>query len=164
MAVLQSQTSQLPSENRPPTYRIDLSLAPHLRYKEICRDYKDRLVHLVEIYDEILGKTYYPRQYKLLNFLAKKLLSRVHSKEENEEIRGIAEATGMERHLVVAYNTFLDLFSGCTSGGVKVNDAGARPGIVHFRNLDWAMEPLRRLMICVEYVHEGNVVARCVHA
>jgi len=92
-------------------------------------------------------------------------LTRVHSSEETEEIYGISEVTGVERHLVIAYNTFLDLFSGCVSGGVRVSNAGKdgrKNGIVHFRGLDWDMEPLRKMIICVEYVHAGEIVARAV--
>jgi hypothetical protein len=61
---------------------------------------------------------------------------------------------------VVAYNTFLDLIRGCIGGGgVKANDVG---GIVHFRGLDWDMDPLRDLIIRVEYTRDWRVVARYV--
>jgi hypothetical protein len=46
---------------------------------------------------------------------------------------------------------------------VKVNDAGDgcdTEGVVHFRVLDWDMEPLRKLIICVEYVRNDDVIAR----
>jgi hypothetical protein len=131
-----------------------------LRHHEICRDYKAELAELVPLFDEVLELTPFPR---LLRLMAKLALKGVRSAEETEEIRGIADATGLTYHLVVAFNTFLDLFSGCTSGGVKVNDAGNRcdaEGVVHFRVLDWAMEPLRKLIICVEYVRNGDVIAR----
>lgn len=151
---------RLSSEDEPSVYRIDLSLPPRLRYHEICRDYKAELAELVPLFDEALEDTPFPR---FLKFIAKLALKGVHSREESEEIRGIADATGLAHHLVVAFNTFLDLFSGCTSGGVKVKDAGDRcdtEGIVHFRSLDWDMEPLRKLIICVEYLRNGDVIAR----
>jgi hypothetical protein len=155
-----SPTFRISSPSQPPIYRIDLDVAPRERHREICSDYKAKVVNLVPIYHELLGCMRFPR---LFDVLAKYLLRRVHSSEENEEIRGIAELTGMPRHLVLAYNTFLDLLSGCSSGGVRVCDAGEdgkSDGIVHFRGLDWEMEPLRQLMICVEYVRGGKVVAR----
>ncbi|KAJ6581095.1 beta subunit of N-acylethanolamine-hydrolyzing acid amidase-domain-containing protein [Mycena capillaripes] len=152
---------RLSSPSDPPTYRVDLSAPPEERYREICRDYKAYLADIVPIYDELLQFTGAPR---VLNFLAKSLLRRVHSKEESREIRGIAKCTGVPLHLVVAYNTFLDLFSGCSSGGARVCDAGngRENGIVHFRGLDWDMNPLRKLIICVDYVREGQTVARAV--
>lgn len=140
----------------PPLYSIDLSLPPQSRYTTICNDFKHEISEMTGIYDDILDSTPYPR---LLGFLATLLLRRVHSHEETAEIRGIAQATGVPLNLVVAYNTFLDLFSGCISGGVKAKDVG---GIVHFRGLDWGMDPLRDLIIRVEYVRDGKVVARGV--
>jgi len=151
---------RLPSDDEPPVYQIDLSLPPRLRYHKICSDYRIEIGNLVPLYDEVLKDTPFPR---FLKFMAKLILRRIWSTEESEEIRGIADATGLARHLVVAFNTFLDLFSGCTSGGVRVNDTGDKcetEGIVHFRGLDWDMEPLRRLIICVEYIRNDDVVAR----
>ncbi|KAF9266704.1 hypothetical protein L218DRAFT_857528 [Marasmius fiardii PR-910] len=153
---------RLPSHAQPPLYRIDLSLPPRERYNEICRDYKSELLQISPLYDEILDLTPYPR---LLKGAAKLLLRRVYSEEETEEITGISKATGISKHLVVALNTFLDLLSGCISGGTKVVDAGpdgSTTGIVHFRGLDWEMDVLRDLTICVEYVREGQVIARSV--
>lgn len=150
----------LPSLDQPPLYRIDLNLPPRLRYNDICRDFKDDIIKLAPVYYDILNETPYPRVF---GHLTKLLLRRVHSKEETQEICGIAQATGMGLDMVVAYNTFLELFSGCVSGGARVNDAGdigETEGIVHFRNLDWEMPPLRKLIICVEYVRDERVIAR----
>ena len=161
--VRSSQTNpnfRLSSDDEPPVYQIDLSLPPRLRHREICSHFKTELAELVPLYSEVLEETPFPR---FLKIMAKLVLRGVHSAEEREEIRGIADATGLAHHLVVAYNTFLDLFSGCTSGGVRVNDAGAKcdaESIVHFRGLDWDMEPLRKLTICVEYVLNEVVIAR----
>ncbi|KAJ7230563.1 beta subunit of N-acylethanolamine-hydrolyzing acid amidase-domain-containing protein [Mycena pura] len=152
---------RLSSPCDPPTYRVDLSAPPETRYREICADFKAHLADIVPIYDDLLQLTAAP---STLNFLARTLLRRVHSTEETREIRGIAKATGVPLHLVVAFNTFLDLFSGCSSGGVRVTDAGdgRDRGVVHFRGLDWAMEPLRKLIICVDYIRDSETVARAV--
>ncbi|KAJ7027875.1 beta subunit of N-acylethanolamine-hydrolyzing acid amidase-domain-containing protein [Mycena alexandri] len=156
-----SPNRRLGSPNDPPTYRVDLSAPPEERYREICADFKGYLKDIVPIYDDLLSLMPAPR---LLHFLAKSLLRRVHSAEETREIRGISKLTEVPLHLVVAYNTFLDLFSGCSSGGARVTDAGngRENGIIHFRGLDWDMEPLRRLIICVDYVRDGHVIARAV--
>lgn len=151
------------STDEPPLYTIDLSLPPKQRYTRICADYKDKLTALSSLYDEtltFLGISRFGRA--LLNNV---ILRRVHCAEETEEIRAIASAVRVPIHLVVAYNTLLDLFSGCISAGVRVQDAGEgrnKPNMVHLRGLDWDMEPLRELIINVEYVREGNVVARAV--
>jgi hypothetical protein len=146
------------ADGEPPLYTIDLSLSPRARYRQICCDYSHEMQALTALYDEVLALTPFPR---VLKYLARHLLRRVHSSEETEEIRGIAELTAVPVHLVVAYNTFLDLFSGCVSGGVRVSrDDGGKKGMLHFRGLDWDMEELRRLIVRVEYVRDGKVVAR----
>jgi beta subunit of N-acylethanolamine-hydrolyzing acid amidase len=150
----------LPSDDQPPVYRFNLSLPPRFRHYEICRNYKAEFAELIPLFHEILEETPFPR---FVNLMAKLILKGVRSTEESEEMRGIAEATGLPHHLVVAFNMFPDLFTGCTSGGVKVNDAGARceaEGIVHFRSLDWDMNVLRKLLVCVEYVRNDEVIAR----
>ncbi|KAF8625520.1 hypothetical protein AX17_006832 [Amanita inopinata Kibby_2008] len=146
----------------PPLYRVDLSLSPKYRYAHICCDFKEKLSRLSELYDfalSELGITWFGRA--VLNLL----LKRVYSAEETEEIGAIAKAIGVGKHLVVAYNTLLDLFSGCVSAGVQVCDSGDardRVGIVHLRGLDWNMEFLRDLVVRVEYIREGKVIARSV--
>jgi hypothetical protein len=60
----------------------------------------------------------------------------------------------------------LDLFMGCTSGGVRVRDPNSKYGskMLHFRALDWGMDQLRKIVVELEYVRkaDGPVVARCV--
>ena len=117
------------------------------------------MAELAKIYDEILSITPFPRFF---GFLARNLLKKVYSKEETEEIRAISKATRIPIYRVVAYNTFLDLFSGCMSGGVqaKLKARSAATSMLHFRNLDWEMDPLRNMIIRVEYLVKGKVVAR----
>jgi hypothetical protein len=153
-------SSSFDGPHEPPLFRINLSLPPRIRHREICKTFAEEIGSLTALYDEVLSLTPFPR---VLKFFAKKLLRRVFCKEESEEIRGIAEETGVPVHLVVAYNTFLDLFSGCVSGGAKVSVNGREgKSFVHFRGLDWDMEQLRDIIIRVEYVRDGVVVARFV--
>ncbi|KAK2462259.1 hypothetical protein APHAL10511_005755 [Amanita phalloides] len=157
-------SNQLKTNNLPPLYKIDLSLPPHIRYAQLCADYKSELASLSSLYTEAvecLGASWLA---KLLFTLGKKLfLRKLYSKEETEEIRAIAKAVGIEMYLAVAYNTFLDLFSGCTSAGIKLRgDTSGEDRIVHLRTLDWDMEPLRNLIVRIEYIRERKVVARPV--
>ena len=145
-------------DSEPPLYSIDLSLPPESRYVEMCNDYKDEMAELAKIYDEILSLTPFPRFF---GFLGRHLLKKVYSKEETEEIRAISKSTTIPIHRVVAYNTFLDLFSGCMSGGVQTKlGASSTTSMLHFRNLDWEMDPLRNMIIRVEYLVNGKIVAR----
>lgn len=74
-------------------------------------------------------------------------------------MKGIAEIAGLPFHLVIAFNTFLDMMMGCTSGTAPLERTGE---ILHFRTLDWGMEELRPLVIQVEFVRDGSIVARAV--
>jgi hypothetical protein len=122
----------------------------------MCNDYKDEMEELAKIYDQILSMLPFSR---LFGFLARNLLKKVYSKEETDEIRAISKASGVPIYRVVAYNTFLDIFSGCMSGGVQTK-MGANTRMLHFRNLDWEMDPLRHMIIRVEYLVKGKIVAR----
>ena len=144
------------NDSEPPLYTIDLDLPPESRYAEMCNDYKDEMAELAKIYDEILSTTPFPRFF---GFLGRNLLRKVYSKEETEEIRAISKASMIPIYRVVAYNTFLDLFSGCMSGGVQTK-MGRTTRMLHFRNLDWEMDPLRHMIIRVEYLVKGKIVAR----
>lgn len=152
-----------------PLYRIDLDKPPAERHREICRDFHAQIKEMLLVYDDILhfcglGKV----GERCVDLVARLLLRRVWNPEEMGEIRGIATETRLPVHFVIAFNTFLDLFSGCISGGVKEGSTGADssvhgPGrMLHFRGLDWEMDPLREMIIQVEYVRKGEVVARAI--
>ena len=74
-------------------------------------------------------------------------------------MEGIATIAGLPLHLVIAFNTFLDMMMGCTSGTAPLGQTGE---ILHFRSLDWEMEELRPLVIQVEFTRGGSIVARAV--
>jgi hypothetical protein len=87
----------------------------------------------------------------------------VYDTEQTRELRGISKATGVEMYLMVAFNVLLDLFMGCTSGGVRITENGVEK-MVHFRTLDWGMDVLRRVVVQLDFVEKegGPVVARSI--
>jgi hypothetical protein len=137
----------------------------------------------MELFDDLIGQVL---PGLLVGSLVKKsapfLLRRVYDDEENAELEGLAAATELPMYLLVAFNVLLDLLLGCTSGGVlveepkptkvKVDEPDGRASwqteykshIVHFRTLDWGMDPLRELIIELNYVRSpgGPVVATTV--
>ena len=169
---------------KPPHFTVDLSLPPSQRYVHIAPHFKDDIEDLSRLFDDIV-KAFFPEFLSgSLHLLARLALRRVCSAEENAELKGIAAATGAKMHLLVAFNVLLDLLLGCTSGGVKVDephnppsDTSAAPGwpmspaaleqlpwterILHFRTLDWGMDPLRRVVIELDFVYNagGPVIA-----
>jgi hypothetical protein len=152
-----------PAYDTPPIYTIDLSLPPSERYVEVAKDFKDNLLDLIYLFDEVVESLDLSISLTTIKQLAKLLLRRVNSTEQTEELRGISKAIGVETYLLVAFNTLLDLFMGCTSGGVRVGD-GDRRKMLHFRTLDWGMDVLRKVVVQFEFVGRphGEVVARSV--
>lgn len=77
---------------------------------------------------------------------------------------------------MIALNVILDSLLGCTSGAVKTavkRDAKTMGGedeearMIHFRTLDWGMDPLRDVLVTLEFVRSDSekpdeVVARSV--
>ena len=164
---LQDFASSLCSQaDIPPKYRIDLSLPPRERYKAIANDYKHEVQALVGLFDELLESItsmhkFYTRGIKRLSRF---LLRRVYSKEETEELRGIHDVTGVEMYLLIAFNVLLDCLMGCSSGGVRVRHGSLGSKMIHFRTLDWDMDPLRKVVVQLEFVNglQRDVIARSI--
>jgi len=157
--------SEAPDGDVPPTYTIDLSLPPQQRYVDLALAYKAELLSLTSLFDEVAASTGISN-VALVKSAARLLLRGLHSHEQTEELRGIANAVGLEMYLLVAFNTLLDLFMGCTSGGVRTRAGPDAPTarMVHFRTLDWGMEALRRVAVTLAFVRRrgGPVVARAL--
>lgn len=70
-------------------------------------------------------------------------------------------------YLLISFNVILDLLMGCSSGGAAVRDENSASGtkMVHFRTLDWGMDPLRRVLVQLDYVLEpqGEIVASSIN-
>ncbi|KAF2465183.1 uncharacterized protein BDR25DRAFT_160457, partial [Lindgomyces ingoldianus] len=153
----------------PPIYTIDLSLSPSQRYISVARDYKLILESLPYIFDELLESVNLPK--KTFHRIARAVLRKMHSKEQTEELRGISRVSGVRMSMLVAYNVLLDLFMGCTSGGICVKEErkehsgeGGERVMMHFRTLDWGMSALRKAVVQYEFVEKkgGPVVATSI--
>ncbi|SLM41469.1 Acid ceramidase, N-terminal [Lasallia pustulata] len=153
-AVPQSRAQH--QDDQPPRYMIDLSLPPLQRYQHVARDFKPHLATLPTLFDEVVGGLHPNISIRTLRRLASIFLRRLYGKEETQEIRGICNVTGLDMHLLIAFNTFLDLFMGCTSGGARVKDRGEDAKMLHFRTLDWGMDPLRKIIVQLDYVNEAG--------
>lgn len=82
--------------------------------------------------------------------------------------QGISAATAIPKYLLIAFNVFLDLLMGCSSGGAAIHDperlAPSSAKMVHFRTLDWDMPSLRRVLALLDFALEpgGEVVASSI--
>ena len=137
-----------------PKYTIDLSLPPVRRYQHVAADYKAQMAALPALFDDmVLGwKPHAP--VNGIRKLARLMLRRLHYKEEDEELRGISETAGIKMWLLVALNVLLDLFMGCTSGAARVREEQDGTRMLHFRTLDWGMDPLRELVVQLDFIRK----------
>lgn len=90
-----------------------------------------------------------------VHWLAKLSLRKLYTDEETDELRGISRTTDIDMYLLISLNTVLDLLMGCTSGGVR-SKSGSQTKILHFRTLDWGMDPLRDLIVQLEFVRDDD--------
>jgi beta subunit of N-acylethanolamine-hydrolyzing acid amidase len=144
----------------PPVFRIDLSLPPSSRYVALAEQYCSRLRGLMQLFTWLLADAGIPtRLFSLVHRIAAVLLRRVNSSEEDLELQGISRVTQVPMYLLVLFNVFLDLLMGCTSGAVRSVEEGQPPvqsKMLHFRTLDWSMDPLREVVVQLEYVKSAS--------
>ncbi|KAK4696116.1 hypothetical protein P7C71_g1752, partial [Lecanoromycetidae sp. Uapishka_2] len=140
----------------PPRYTIDLSLPPNQRYRHVAADFIPQSATLPVLFDEIVEEIAPRVSINKARWLACLMLRRVYYKEETEELQGISEVIGIELWLLVAFNVLLDLFMGCTSGAVRVDDLRGGTKMLHFRTLDWGMPQLRKIIVQLDFVSKPD--------
>lgn len=157
-------STRRPEADEPPRFIIDLSLPPEQRYLEVCTAFKRQIKGITPLFDEVVGGYLHWMPAQRIHQLARLLLRGVYDKEENRELKGISQATGVEMHLLVSFNVLLDLLMGCTSGGALVRDDQGGTKMVHFRTLDWGMPSLRKLVVQLDFrtQHDGPIVASSI--
>ncbi|KAF4457138.1 hypothetical protein F53441_926 [Fusarium austroafricanum] len=152
-----------------PKFTVDLSQPPELRYAHVIPHFKNAVddCDLPSVFYDLLEELTGPRIGKIIGSASRLLLRRVHSAEETAELAGISKAINIPMHILVAFNVLLDLLLGCTSGGARTLDpdpTGQATRMLHFRTLDWGMEPLRKIIVELDFVSStgGPVVATTV--
>ncbi|KAB5518838.1 beta subunit of N-acylethanolamine-hydrolyzing acid amidase-domain-containing protein [Coniochaeta sp. 2T2.1] len=153
-----------------PSFTVDLSAKPGHRYDHISTQLLPHIkrAKLTHMFDDLIDSILPGLVGNMAKRFAPMLLRRVYSDEENAELVGIARDTQLPMYLLVAFNVLLDMLMGCTSGGVKVEEKDEkgvwRSRMVHFRTLDWGMDPLREIVVELNYVRspKGPVVATTV--
>lgn len=141
-----------------PTYRIDLALPPSVRYAEIVKDFGPELQDMTSLFGEVLATLipWAPLRW-VIEWAAPFLLRSVYDAEENAELKGLSDATGIAIHYFIALNVLLDSLLGCTTGGVLVSPLAGKGDVggermMHFRTLDWMMDKLRAVLVVLEFV------------
>jgi beta subunit of N-acylethanolamine-hydrolyzing acid amidase len=160
MAPTRKRNSEHPSSTAIPRFTIDLSLDPEYRYVALAKQYRPQVQRLTALFDDLLSDLGIPKGYhKTINRFAGLLLRRVHSPVETAELRGISRTARIPMYLLVSLNLVLDLLMGCTSGAVKALEKGQDPvhaRMLHFRTLDWAMDPLRSVVVQLDFIRSKD--------
>jgi hypothetical protein len=156
IAPTRKRNPDLPSDVAIPRFTIDLSLDPEYRYVALSKQYRPQIQRLTALFDDLLSDFGIPKGYHTtINRIARVLLRKVHSPLETAELRGISRTARIPMYLLVSLNLVLDLLMGCTSGTVKALEEGQDPvhaRMLHFRTLDWAMDPLRSVVVQLDFI------------
>ena len=143
-------------------FTIDQSLPPSQRYVVLAQTFRIEVAELPKLFADLIEAYIHPKcPVKPFLVLSRLFLRRLYSEEETEEISGISRATGVSMYLLVAFNLLLDLLMGCSSGGVLVRDKNdqSKTRMLHYRTLDWIMDPLRDIVVQLDFVRgAGNPV------
>jgi hypothetical protein len=161
---MSSHLRESPKGEEPPKYRINLFLPPEERYVSLAQLHKDKMRAMTGIFDNLIYDLNPRIPTSPVHWLAWFFLRRLYTDEETAEIRGISRVTGIDLYFLICLNVVLDLLMGCTSGGVRMMD-GPWTRMVHFRTLDWSMDPLRDLIVQLEFVRDEDpdkVLATCI--
>jgi beta subunit of N-acylethanolamine-hydrolyzing acid amidase len=143
-----------------PIHQIDLSLPPSSRYVALAELYQEQLRELMPLFNLLLRDCGVSQSLvPLVHRIASLLLRRVASSEECLELRGISRVTKVPMYLLISFNVILDLLMGCTSGAalsLENRDPPSHSKMLHFRTLDWGMEPLRQVVVQLEFVKSAS--------
>ncbi|XP_060772727.1 acid ceramidase [Neoarius graeffei] len=149
-------------------YTVNLDLPPSKRWTEIITDKKNDLISMVQAIRD-LADAFVPSG-RLEEFIDEALPLMIDTLPYpfNEEIKGIATASGVPLGEVILFNIFYEVFTVCTSLVAEDPDGN----LLHARNLDfglfmgWDMknkswvitEKLKPLVVNVDFRRNNNTV------
>uniref|UniRef100_UPI00398ED09C acid ceramidase isoform X2 n=1 Tax=Pristiophorus japonicus TaxID=55135 RepID=UPI00398ED09C len=118
-----------------PWYKINLDSAPHIRWNQLINDKKVELINLIRVIKD-LANDFFPSG-KLIELVDKGLAPLVDTLPFpfNEELKGIADASGVPLGEVMLFNIFYEVFTVCTS--LVAEDKRGR--LYHARNMDFGL-------------------------
>lgn len=118
-----------------PWYKINLDAAPRQRWHQVIKERKVELTNLIKAIKE-LALDFFPSG-KLIDLVDKHLAPLVDTLPFpfNEELKGIADVSGLPLGEIMLFNIFYEVFTVCTSL-VAEDEAGK---LYHARNLDFGL-------------------------
>jgi hypothetical protein len=165
---MRNRSELLESETSVRVHQIDLSMPPRSRYVALAELHAREIQRLAILFDALLEDLGIPSQKHIwIKGVARLFLRRLYSREETEEIRGIAQTAGVSLYLLVSFNVILDLLMGCTSGAVRSSEPDqptSQAKMLHFRTLDWGMDPLRSVIVQLDFIRSKSLTPQEVLA
>lgn len=156
-----------------PTYEVNLDLPPEQRWVEIGQLYAKPVTALITYIKSFILE-FDPKLKPLIAILENDLAKIVDSlpKPYGDEMKGIANATGLPLGDIALYNIFYEIFTLCTS----IVGQDKQGNMYHARNLDFGLflgwdlkndtwllsEYLRPIIINVNYTRSGVVKYKTV--
>ncbi|MCI4395096.1 hypothetical protein PGIGA_G00176490 [Pangasianodon gigas] len=151
-----------------PWYTINLELPPNKRWTEIITDKKDAMISLVQAVRDLADAFVPSGRLEELVDKALPLMIDTLPYPFNEEIKGIATASGVPLGETLLLNIFYEVFTVCTS--LVAEDPHGN--LIHARNMDfglfmgWDMknqswvitEKLKPLLVNVDFRRNNNTV------
>ncbi|KAG9479837.1 hypothetical protein GDO78_011720 [Eleutherodactylus coqui] len=118
-----------------PWYTVNLDQPPSERWKKIISDKKQPLMAMIQQIKDLVKSIFHSE--KLIDLVDTKLPALVGKLPPpfDEEIKGIAEASGQPLGEILLFNIFYELFTVCTS--VVAEDMSGK--LFHARNLDFGL-------------------------
>ncbi|KAG9259665.1 acid ceramidase [Astyanax mexicanus] len=149
-------------------YTVDLDLPPSERWKGVITDKQKELASMIQAIKD-LADAFVPSG-RLIDLVDRDLPLMVDTLPYpfNEEIRGIATASGVPLGEVVLFNIFYEIFTVCTSLVAEDPDGN----LIHARNLDFGLfmgwdlknrswvitEKLKPLVVNIEFTRNNHTV------
>eukprot|EP00300_Choanocystis_sp_HF-7_P007755 c15494_g1_i1.p1 GENE.c15494_g1_i1~~c15494_g1_i1.p1 ORF type:complete len:462 (+),score=64.04 c15494_g1_i1:53-1387(+) len=142
-----------------PRFRIDLDLPPAERWVEVATVYRQEFIAVKDIIEGAIREELGAKLGAFLQTLVTSLLSFMATLKRvfyADELRGIAEATGVPLGSLIMLQLVYEASAMCTSIVAPSPDASGAPH--HIRTMDWAMEFLRPLTVEFDFVRGGETV------
>lgn len=127
-----------------PRYRVDLDESPETRWNHIVDKYKQKCKNVLEIAD-VSGISGIVLSW-LVNYYSNQVFY-------IDELRAISKRAEIPLEKLILLQLCYEMNSCCTSIIFKRNNR-----LVHYRTMDWQLDGLNDLTICVDFIKQGNVL------
>ncbi|XP_053657432.2 acid ceramidase isoform X1 [Cherax quadricarinatus] len=158
--------------NAVPVYTINLDLPPQERWIKLLTEKKKPMLGLIDDVRNLTISLLGEKLFSIINNNLDKIASTLPY-PYNEEMAGIAKATGLPLSEVTLYNIFYEVFTFCTS--IIVQDTSGN--LYHGRNLDFGLlmgwdpkrhawrvsELLKPLVVQLQWYKAGKLVYTSVN-